>query len=76
MACIHPLRIDPLTAQIDVVAKDLAIGLQTVPGYPPSWLLSSVVVDDCGVITLTQDLNNSLLRIRPSDADASARGCK
>lgn len=61
------LRIDPQNPQPEVLASELFIGLQGPQGYPPSWLLSSVVVDDCGRITLTQDVNNSLLRVVPDD---------
>lgn len=62
------LRIDPQYPQVEVLAEGLAVGLQAVPGYPPSWLLSSVAADSCGRITVTQDLNNSLLRVVPADA--------
>ena len=41
------------------------MGLGGVPGYPPSWLLNSIALDDCGRITITQDLDNSLLRVVP-----------
>lgn len=61
------LRIDPEEPLVEVLASELLIGLQGPQGYPPSWLLSSVVVDACGRITLTQDLNNSLLRVVPDD---------
>ena len=61
------LRIDPQNPQIEVLATGLSTGLQGPQGYPPSWLLSSVVVDACGRITLTQDLTNSLLRVVPAD---------
>jgi sugar lactone lactonase YvrE len=61
------LRINPQDPNIEVLADELAIGLRGVPGYPPSWLLSSVVVDACGRITVTQDLNNSLLRVVPDE---------
>jgi sugar lactone lactonase YvrE len=57
------LRINPHNPHIEVLASELAIGLPAVPGYPPSWLLSSVVVDDCGGIIITQDEDNSLLRV-------------
>ena len=51
------------------LTKNLAIGLEAAAatGYPPSWLLSSLVVNDCGAITLTQDLTNSVTRIYPKD---------
>lgn len=61
------LRIDPQSPHIDVLKSGLAIGLKAVPGYPPSWLLSSVAVDQCGRITVSQDVDNSLLRIVPDD---------
>ena len=64
------LRIDPRNPQIEVLATGLSTGLQGPPGSPPSWLLSSVVVDACGRITLTQDLTNSLLRVVPADVIA------
>ncbi len=64
------LRIDPRDAGIEVLADELAVGLSGVPGYPPSWLLSSVTLDACGRITLTQDLNNSLLRVVPDEGVA------
>lgn len=64
------LRIDPQNPQIEVLATGLSTGLQGPPGSPPSWLLSSVVVDSCGRITLTQDLTNSLLRVVPADVIA------
>ncbi len=59
------LRIDPANPRIEVLKSGLAVGVRAVPGYPPTWLLSSVAVDDCGRITVTQDLGNSLLRIVP-----------
>jgi len=59
------LRIDPLNPQIEVISEGLAVGLGGVPGYPPSWLLNSIALDDCGRITITQDLDNSLLRVVP-----------
>lgn len=64
----HLVRIDPTNPVIEVLADNLSVGLQGISGYPPNWLLSSIVVDECGRITLTQDLDNSLLRITP-DAD-------
>lgn len=64
------LRVDPQDAQIEILASDLSIGLQGPQGYPPSWLLSSVVIDACGRITVTQDLNNSLLRVVPDGVDS------
>lgn len=63
------LRIDPASPQPEVLANNLAVGLAGVPGYPPHWLMSSVVVDQEGGITVSQDLNNSLLRIEPEDGD-------
>jgi len=62
------LRIDPQGATLEVLAEDLAVGLEAGPGYPPCWLLSGVVVDSCGRITVSQDLDNSLLRIVPEPA--------
>lgn len=64
------LRIDPQSRQIEVLAGELNTGLQGVPGYPPSWLMSSVVVDACGRLTVTQDIDNSLLRVIPDDVRA------
>lgn len=61
------LRIDPQDSRMEILASELSIGVAPVPGYPPSWLMSSVVVDRCGRITVTQDLGNSLLRVLPSD---------
>lgn len=59
------LRIDPQDVQIEILASKLSVGLKGPQGYPPGWLLSSVVIDACGRITVTQDLNNSLLRVVP-----------
>lgn len=57
------IRIDLASLNIEELANELAIGLRAVPGYPPSWLMSSVVVDNCGRIIVTQDQESSLIVI-------------
>ncbi len=59
------LRIDPLNPVQEVLAEGMAVGLSGVPGYPPAWLMSSVAIDNCGRITVSQDVDNSLLRVVP-----------
>jgi len=57
------LRINPLNSYTEILASELEIGLPGVPGLPPSWLLSSLVIDECGKIMITQDVTNSLRKV-------------
>jgi hypothetical protein len=58
-------EIDPATGARRTVAEQLPIGLEGGPGMPPPYNVTGVDVDDDGVIYLSADRNNAVLKIRP-----------
>lgn len=57
------LRIDPITGEQHVVAENLPQALPAPDELPPTWVLNSVAVDDCGSIYLSQDSTGHILKI-------------
>ncbi|QCB48076.1 hypothetical protein [Hydrogenophaga sp. PAMC20947] len=58
-------EIDPLNGQRRTVAENLPIGLEGGPGMPPPYNVTGVAVGDDGVIYVSADRNNAVLKIRP-----------
>jgi sugar lactone lactonase YvrE len=58
-------EIDPASGQRRTVAENLPIGLEGGPGMPPPYNPTGVAVGDDGVIYLSADRNNAVLKIRP-----------
>jgi sugar lactone lactonase YvrE len=58
-------EIDPVNGSRRTVADQLPIGLEGGPGMPPPYNVTGVDVGDDGVIYLSADRNNAVLKIRP-----------
>lgn len=58
-------EIDPATGSRRSVAENLPIGLEPGPGMPPFYVVTGVAVGSDGIVYMTADRNNSVLRIRP-----------
>jgi sugar lactone lactonase YvrE len=57
------LEIDPSTGAITTLADELPLGNRAPPGYPPTWILNSVAVDECGAVFFNADGDRSVRRI-------------
>ncbi len=57
------LRINPGTGEVSTVAEGLAVGSQSIEGYPFTWIFSGVAVGPSSTIYITSDINNQLLAI-------------
>jgi sugar lactone lactonase YvrE len=58
-------EIDPVSGSRRTVADQLPIGLEGGPGMPPPYNVTGVDVGDDGVIYVSADRNNAVLKIRP-----------
>jgi sugar lactone lactonase YvrE len=59
------VRINPSTRRMDVIARDLSIGLPALVGWPPVGIvLTGVAVSPSGTIYIAGDIDNVLYRIR------------
>jgi sugar lactone lactonase YvrE len=58
-------RIDTKTGKVRTVAKDLALGFETIPGMTPTYFFNGVAVGPSGTIYVTGDVANVLYRIEP-----------
>ena len=59
------VEVDPSNGTSRVVAENLPIGLEAAPGLPPPYMVTGVEVDADGVIYVSCDRNNSVLKIKP-----------
>jgi sugar lactone lactonase YvrE len=59
-------EIDPVNGKQRTVAENLPIGLEGGPGMPPPYNVTGVAVGDDGVIYMSADRNNAVLKIRPT----------
>jgi sugar lactone lactonase YvrE len=58
-------EIDPVSGARRTVADQLPIGLEGGPGMPPPYNVTGVDVGEDGVIYVSADRNNAVLKIRP-----------
>jgi len=56
------LRISP-GGSSDTIADELPLGLKGYPGLPPSFLPSGIAVDKDGVVYVSSDIDNTILRL-------------
>lgn len=62
-------KIDVQTGQTSMVASDLDVGMPGPPGMPPTYIFNGIAVDDCGVIYVSVDTDNSVVKITPRGVD-------
>ncbi|RVU48227.1 hypothetical protein EA187_01975 [Lujinxingia sediminis] len=58
-------RIDVETGEKSVLASGLNIGMAGPSGMPPTYIFNGIAVDDCGVIYVSVDTDNSVVKIAP-----------
>ncbi len=71
---LHRLvRVDAATGAVAVVEDNLDLGLPAIPGAAPTFIFNGVAVGECGVVYLTLDSPNELVRLSPRGSGAP--GC-
>lgn len=49
----------------EIIADDLPLGLKGYPGLPPSFLPTGIAVGNDGVVYISSDIDNTILKITP-----------
>jgi len=61
------IAIDPQSAELDVIADHLPIGMPPIMGPPKTFLPTGVLVGNGGIIYITTDIDHNVLKITPVD---------
>ncbi|RAL25474.1 hypothetical protein DL240_04480 [Lujinxingia litoralis] len=67
-------RIDVESGETSVLASGLDIGMAGPAGMPPTYVFNGIAVDDCGVVYVSVDSDNSVVKISPRGREARACG--
>jgi sugar lactone lactonase YvrE len=59
------LAVDPATGAMSAIATNLPIGIPPSPETPPTWVFNGVATDIFGVIYISLDAQNKIIKIWP-----------
>ena len=60
------IAIDPETAELEIIAENLPIGMPPIMGPPKTFLPTGVLVGRGGIIYVTTDIGHNVLKITPT----------